>query len=41
MRGSCGLEADGTDFWQRMDTLREKGLLESLWQKGDAPWKKD
>ncbi len=25
-------------FWQRMDTLREKQLLEDLWQKG-APWK--
>jgi glucose-1-phosphate cytidylyltransferase len=28
-----------TDFWQCMDTLRDKGLLESLWQKGNAPWK--
>ena len=28
-----------TDFWQCMDTLRDKGLLEALWQKGDAPWK--
>lgn len=26
-------------FWQCMDTLRDKHLLESLWQKGDAPWK--
>ncbi len=26
-------------FWQCMDTLREKGLLESLWQSGTAPWK--
>ncbi len=26
-------------FWQCMDTLREKQLLESLWQKGGAPWK--
>jgi glucose-1-phosphate cytidylyltransferase len=26
-------------FWQPMDTLREKGLLESLWQSGKAPWK--
>ncbi len=25
-------------FWQAMDTLREKELLESLWQSGDAPW---
>ena len=27
------------DFWQCMDTLRDKVLLESLWQRGDAPWK--
>jgi glucose-1-phosphate cytidylyltransferase len=26
-------------FWQPMDTLREKRLLESLWQEGNAPWK--
>jgi len=26
-------------FWQPMDTLREKRLLESLWQSGTAPWK--
>jgi len=26
-------------FWQPMDTLRDKGQLESLWQAGDAPWK--
>jgi glucose-1-phosphate cytidylyltransferase len=26
-------------FWQCMDTLREKKLLESLWQSGRAPWK--
>lgn len=25
-------------FWQGMDTLREKRLLEKLWQKGRAPW---
>jgi len=40
------LAADGqlmayrhTSFWQCMDTLRDKYLLESLWQKGRAPWK--
>ncbi len=27
-------------FWQPMDTLREKELLESLWQSGRAPWKR-
>jgi glucose-1-phosphate cytidylyltransferase len=27
------------DFWQCMDTLRDKKLLESLWQQGNAPWK--
>ena len=26
-------------FWQCMDTLREKNLLEALWQSGQAPWK--
>lgn len=25
-------------FWQPMDTLREKQLLEDLWQSGHAPW---
>jgi glucose-1-phosphate cytidylyltransferase len=25
-------------FWQPMDTLREKQLLENLWQSGHAPW---
>jgi len=27
-------------FWQPMDTLREKNLLRSLWDAGEAPWKK-
>ena len=26
-------------FWQCMDTLREKKLLESLWQSNEAAWK--
>ena len=26
-------------FWQPMDTLRDKNLLEELWAAGDAPWK--
>ena len=26
-------------FWQPMDTLREKMLLEELWAGGNAPWK--
>ena len=26
-------------FWQPVDTLREKQLLEELWQSGKAPWK--
>ena len=40
------LAADGqlmayrhTSFWQCMDTLRDKRLLEDLWQAGKAPWK--
>ena len=42
----AGLAADGqlmafehTGFWQPMDTLREKSMLEELWQSGRAPWK--
>ncbi len=27
-------------FWQPMDTLRDKVLLEDLWQSGAAPWKR-
>lgn len=26
-------------FWQCMDTLRDKRLLEAMWQEGRAPWK--
>jgi len=40
------LAADGelmafrhTSFWQCMDTLRDKVLLEELWQTNKAPWK--
>ncbi len=28
-----------TGFWQPMDTLRDKVLLEELWASGKAPWK--
>ncbi|MDD4915217.1 MAG: glucose-1-phosphate cytidylyltransferase [Methylococcales bacterium] len=41
-----GLARDGqmmafqhAGFWQPMDTLREKNLLEELWSSGHAPWK--
>ena len=41
-----GLAADGQlmafrheGFWQPMDTLREKNLLNDLWSTGKAPWK--
>lgn len=27
------------DFWQCMDTLRDKNYLEGLWRDGQAPWK--
>lgn len=27
------------DFWQPMDTLRDKNQLEDLWKAGTAPWK--
>lgn len=40
------LAADGqlmaykhNSFWQCMDTIREKKLLEGLWESGKAPWK--
>lgn len=26
-------------FWQCMDTMRDKNVLENLWQSGQAPWK--
>lgn len=26
-------------FWQPMDTLRDKDILENLWKSGKAPWK--
>ena len=26
-------------FWQPMDTIRDKNLLEDLWNSGQAPWK--
>lgn len=42
------LAADGqmsafkhSGFWKPMDTLRDKQELESLWEAGNAPWKKD
>ena len=28
-----------TGFWQSMDTLRDKHLLEDIWKSGKAPWK--
>ena len=43
----AGLARDGelmayvhSGFWQPMDTLREKNILEELWQSGRAPWKR-
>ena len=29
-----------TGFWQPMDTLRDKHVLEELWESGNAPWKR-
>ena len=41
-----GLAADGelmafphSGFWQPMDTLRDRTMLENLWESGRAPWK--
>ena len=33
----CAHKHDG--FWQPMDTVRDKFLLEELWATGNAPWK--
>ncbi len=30
---------DHLGFWQPMDTLRERNLLDQLWASGNAPWK--
>ena len=27
------------DFWQCMDTMRDRVILENLWESGHAPWK--
>lgn len=36
----CELKAFCHDgFWQPMDTLRDKMILEEIWNKGDAPWR--
>ena len=42
----AGLAAEGQlagyrheGFWQCMDTLRDRRLLEQLWADGDSPWK--
>jgi glucose-1-phosphate cytidylyltransferase len=42
----AGLAAEGElmawrhlGFWQPMDTARERTLLETLWDTGEAPWK--
>jgi glucose-1-phosphate cytidylyltransferase len=29
-----------TGFWQPMDTIRERNLLEELWVSNKAPWRK-
>jgi glucose-1-phosphate cytidylyltransferase len=41
-----GLAHDGqlsayhhSGFWQPMDTLRDRNLLDKLWSAGEAPWK--
>ncbi len=40
LAGSGNLMAfEHEGFWQPMDTLREKNLLEEMWTSGSAPWK--
>jgi glucose-1-phosphate cytidylyltransferase len=36
-RQLCAFQHEG--FWQCMDTVRDRKLLESLWESGKAPWK--
>ena len=33
----CAYKHNG--FWQSMDTLREKKILEELWSNKNPPWK--
>jgi len=33
----CAWRHDG--FWQPMDTIRERQILDEYWRQGDAPWK--
>lgn len=41
LASSGQLEAFTHDgFWQPMDTLRDKRILEDLWQTSSAPWKR-
>jgi glucose-1-phosphate cytidylyltransferase len=42
-----GLAEDGqlatyrhTGFWLGMDTLRDRGVMQELWESGRAPWRK-
>lgn len=28
------------DYWQNMDTLHDKTILDKIWEEGNAPWKK-
>ena len=38
-KAQSATKADKQVVTDLMDTLREKNLLEELWQKGQAPWK--
>ena len=39
LKGELGVYAH-QGFWQPMDTLRDVRLLNELWDRGEAPWKK-
>lgn len=40
LAAKCELMAfNHSGFWQPMDTLRDRNLLEELWRCGKAPWK--
>jgi glucose-1-phosphate cytidylyltransferase len=27
------------DFWYAMDTLRDRNVLDDMWNRGEAPWR--
>ena len=38
-RRAASRRSSTTGFWQPMDTLRDKMVLEEMWSAGSPPWK--